>query len=119
MGYLFIGFTILFTVYGQLILKFRVNKHGQLPSGLMEKANYMFHLLLDPFVLSGFLAAFVASFFWMAALTKFEISYAYPFMALSYVIVLVLSVYFFNEPFTLNKILGMAFIVFGIIIIAK
>lgn len=119
MGYIFIGCTILFTVYGQLILKFRVSKHGALPPGLTDKLIYMFQLLLDPLVLSGFLAAFIASFFWMAALTKFEISYAYPFMALSYVIVIFLSVYLFNEPFTLNKILGMLFIVFGIIIIAK
>ncbi|MEQ7050298.1 EamA family transporter [Paenibacillaceae sp. P-4] len=119
MGYLFIASTILFTVYGQLIIKFRVNKYGPLPDGLSEKMSYMLHLLIDPLILSGFLSAFIASFFWMAALTKFDISHAYPFMSLSFVLVFVLSIIFFNEPFTVNKLIGIGFIILGIIFIAK
>ncbi|TMV50795.1 hypothetical protein FE783_08970 [Paenibacillus mesophilus] len=119
MGYLYIAGTILFTVYGQLILKWRVNKYGSLPIDLVDKITFLLKLLLDPFVLSGFIAAFVASIFWMAAMTKFDISFAYPFMSLSFVSVFVLSVLLFKEPVTLYKILGLGIIVVGIIISSR
>lgn len=49
-------------------------------------------------------------------MTKFQLSYAYPFMSLAFVLVMFLSAFFFNEPVTLAKTLGLALIVAGIII---
>jgi len=46
------------------------------------------NFLFDPLIFSGFASAFIASFFWMAAMTKFELSYAYPFMSRVFVLVL-------------------------------
>ncbi len=81
-----------------------------------DKFIFIIQLLLNPFILSGFLSAFVASLFWMAAMTKFDISYAYPFMSLSFVLVFLLSVFFFGEPITFQKVMGVSFIVLGIIV---
>lgn len=119
MGYIFIFCTIFFTVYGQLVLKWRISKHGNLPELLADKLIFIFHLFLDPFIISGFLAAFVASLFWMAAMTKFEISFAYPFMSLSFILVLILSVLLFGEALTLGKVLGLLLVIAGIIITVK
>jgi multidrug transporter EmrE-like cation transporter len=119
MGYLYISGTIFFTVYGQLIIKWRIGRYGQLPDGLPDKINFLFHVLLDPYILSGFAAAFIASFFWMAAMTKFDLSFAYPFMSLAFVLVLILSVMFFREPLTIHKVAGMFFIVTGIFISSR
>lgn len=116
MGYLFIFGTISFTVYGQLILKWKIDQYGSLPELWYEKLIFLFQLLLNPWILSGFLSAFVASLFWMAAMTKFNISYAYPFMSLSFVLVFALSVLLFGEPITGKNIIGISFIVLGIII---
>lgn len=55
----------------------------------------------------------------MAAMTKFELSYAYPFMSGAFVLVFILSVIFFNEIVTWQKILGLAFIVMGIFITSR
>lgn len=49
-------------------------------------------------------------------MTKFQLSYAYPFMSLAFVLVMFLSAFFFNEPVTLAKTLGLTLIVAGIII---
>lgn len=119
MGYLYIVGTIFFTVYGQLVLKWRVNKYGSLPIEMVDKIIFLLKLLLDPFILSGFIAAFVASIFWMGAMTKFDISFAYPFMSLSFLLVFVLSVFLFKEPISLYKILGLGIIVIGIIVTSK
>jgi multidrug transporter EmrE-like cation transporter len=118
-GYVYIFGTVLFTVYGQLILKWRVAQYGQLPAEAGDKFYFLAKLLLDPFLLSGFASTLIAALFWIAAMTKFDISYAYPFMSLAFVLVLALSAWFFKEPLTLNKMLGMAFIVTGIIITSR
>lgn len=116
MGYLYVSLTIAFTVYGQIVLKWQVGQNGPLPEPLAGKMQHLFGLLLNPWVLSAFAAAFLASLAWMAAMTKFQLSYAYPFMSLSFVLVLMLSGVFFHEPVTWPKIVGMALIVAGIVI---
>ena len=56
--FIYILGTIVFTVYGQLILKWRIGKYGELPDQITHKVTYMFNVLLDPFIISGLLSAF-------------------------------------------------------------
>ena len=84
LNHLYIFACIILTVYGQMILKWRVAQYGALPADIYEKLKFIIFLLIDPFILSGLLAAFLASLSWMAAMTKFEISYAYPFMSFKF-----------------------------------
>jgi drug/metabolite transporter (DMT)-like permease len=116
--YLYIAATIGFTVYGQLILKWRIAKFGPLPADSFEKLRFLFSLLLDAAIFSGFLAAFLASLAWMAAMTKFELSHAYPFMSLNFVVVLLLSGWLLGEPVTIQKALGVALIMLGTVVAA-
>lgn len=120
MGYVYIFGCIFFTVYGQIILKWRINLTGSLPEGLWSKVLHLIKLiLLDPFIFSGFASAFIASLFWMSAMTKFPISYAYPFMSLAYVFVLVISVLLLGETLNYTKIIGTSLILFGIIVLSQ
>ena len=116
MAHLYIALTILLTVYGQVIIKWQVSLAGPLPEASKEKLFFIFGLLLNPWIISGFLAAFLAAMSWMAAMSKFPLSYAYPFMSLAFVLVLFLSYFFFKEPLTVSKVVGMGLIVSGIVI---
>jgi len=119
-SYFYIFFTLIFTVYGQLILKWRLsNLKVVLPDDVMDKFFYLIRLVLDPFILSGFIAAFVASLFWMVAMTKFEITHAYPFMSLAPALVFLLGVFVLNETFTMGKVVGLIIIMLGIAITVK
>lgn len=111
--------TIAFTVYGQIILKWRMSKLGVLPDEFLQKLLFLFKALLDPFVFSGFLSAFIASLFWMAAMTKLELTVAYPFMSLAPAIVFILGVVILHETFTLGKVLGILLIIVGTIVTVK
>ena len=117
--YLYIIATIFFTVYGQLILKWRIGTCGDLPSSFLAKLTFLISLLLDPGILSGFVAAFLASLAWMAAMTKFDLSHVYPFMSLNFVIVLLLSGLLLAEPLSLQKIFGVGLIVIGTVVAAR
>jgi drug/metabolite transporter (DMT)-like permease len=119
LGYLYIAGTIFFTVYGQLILKWRIGKYGSLPVDFADKLLFLFKLLFDPLIFSGFVSAFVASLFWMAAMTKFELSFAYPFMSISFVLVFLFSALILREPLTWAKGIGLALIVAGVIVTSR
>src|SRR5699024_3689322 len=116
MGYFYIFGTIAFTVYGQIMLKWRIDKYGDLPADLFDKLQFVLRLLLDQLILSGFLSAFVASLFWMAAMTKFEISFDYPFMIFTFVLVFIISVFLFSDSITMNKVITLDLIVLGNIV---
>ncbi len=119
MGYVYILLTVLLTAYGQLILKWRMNFLPQPPAPLPEKFWYLFKIIFDPYIFSGFFAAFLASLTWMAALARFELSFAYPFMSLAFVVVLGCGYLFLNESITLQKVIGMALIVIGLVIASR
>jgi drug/metabolite transporter (DMT)-like permease len=114
--YLYILATIGLTVYGQLVLKWRIGVYGSLPTDLFEKLQFLLGLLMDPMILSGFVAAFLASLAWMAAMTKFQLGHAYPFMSLNFILVLLLSAWLLHEPITVLKLLGVILIVLGTIV---
>lgn len=111
--------TILITVYGQMIVKWRLIQAGSLPVGLPNKAAFFARLLCDPWMISVILVTPLAALFWFAALTKYELSYAYPFMSLAFVLVLILSAIFFHETVTVPKVLGVLLVTVGLIIASQ
>ncbi len=120
MGYIYIFGCIFFTVYGQLILKWRINQSLSLPEPFFEKSIHLIKLIfLDPFVFSGFFSAFIASLFWMAVMTKFNISFAYPFMSLSFIFVMFGAYYFFSEPLSFYKIIGTILVILGLVFLSR
>lgn len=110
--------TILLTVYGQLIIKWQVATAGVVPAEMQSKFIYLCKLILNPWVISSFIAAFIAAMSWMLAMSKVQLSYAYPFMSLSFILVLICSGILFYEPITWQKIVGIIFIMLGVSISA-
>ncbi len=119
MGYVFIAGTILFTVYGQLILRQQIGELSDVPDGVGLVRFLLTFTFSRPLVLSGLAAAFVASLCWMATLTRFELSFAYPFMALNFVIVVVVAIAAFDEVLNANKIVGLLIVCGGLVVIAQ
>ncbi len=117
MNYLYILGCIGFTVYGQLIIKHRLTYHPPLPVEFSEKMIAVIKMLFDPFIASGLFAAFIAALLWIVALSKFELSFAYPMMSFSFVLVSIFSFLLFNEVMSVYKILGLILIMSGIFIL--
>lgn len=117
MGYLYIFLTVALTVYGQLIIKQQVNAVRFPPDGI-ETLWFIIQFCFRPLVFSGLLAAVLASFAWMAALSKFELSYAYPFMSLNFVLVVFISIVAFGEVLDAYKLIGLGLIVSGVYLLS-
>jgi drug/metabolite transporter (DMT)-like permease len=111
--------SVVLTSYAQLIVKWRVSRAGPLPLDFIKKVLFLVGMLFDPWVMTGLLSALLAGLAWMAAMTKLELSFAYPFVSLSFVLVFVSSAFLFHETITTPKILGMLLIIAGIIVIGR
>lgn len=117
MSYIFIALTVVLTVYGQIVIKWQAVQAGPLPVDAGSKVIFLLRLVfLNPWVLSGLFAAFLASLTWMAAMTRLPLSHAYPFVSFSFVLVVFSGAVFFHEPLTWPKIVGMILIVAGIVV---
>ncbi len=118
--FLYIFGTVGFTVYGQLILKWRLSYFGELPAAFGDKVVFLLRALLDPFIFSGLVAAFVASLFWMAAMTKFDLGFAYPLVTAGLTILTpLLAVALLGEHLTLNRMIAIILIIAGVLIMAR
>ncbi len=115
-AYLMVFATISLTVAGQFIVKWQVLRAGPVPLGFDQQARYIVGLLVNPWVLSAFAAAFLASITWMLAMSKLQLSHAYPMTALTFVLVVLGSAFFFQEPLSLLKLAGLTLIVAGIVV---
>ncbi|MEJ7745174.1 MAG: EamA family transporter [Luteimonas sp.] len=115
-AYCLVASTVLLTVSGQFIVKWQVLRAGSVPTGLQQQLRFIVQLLLDPWVLSAFAAAFLASITWMLAMTKLQLSHAYPMTALTFVLVVLGSAFVFHEQLTPLKLVGLALIVAGIVV---
>jgi multidrug transporter EmrE-like cation transporter len=114
MSYFYIALTIALTVYGQIVIKWQVLNAGAFPDLAPQKIVFLARMFLNPWVISALLAAMLASVAWMAAMTKLQLSHAYPFMSATFVLVLILSGVLFHEPITIPKIMGLGLIIVGI-----
>ena len=118
-GHVFIALTLVFTVYGQLVLKWQMSDVGPLPEGNLSKLGFLLLQFLNPWIMTGLASAFLASLAWMAAMTRLDLTYAYPFMSLAFVIVMAFSVLFLNEPLSMQRILGTLMVVAGLIVMTR
>jgi drug/metabolite transporter (DMT)-like permease len=92
---------------------------GPLPEGQADKVWFLLRQFSNPWVIGGLGAAFLASLAWMAAMTRFELNYAYPFMSLAFVIVMAFSVLFLGEQLNFARIAGTVMVVAGLVVIAR
>jgi multidrug transporter EmrE-like cation transporter len=114
MSYVYVAATVLLTVYGQLVVKWQVAAAAARPGEPTERAAFLISMLANPWILSGFAAAFGAALCWMLAMVKLDLSHAYPFVSLSFVFVLFASAGLFGEPLSVAKVVGVALIVAGV-----
>ena len=115
---LLILFSVLLVDTGQLLLKAGLNNLGSLDFSL-GIVSIFFSIFTNPFVFFGVLFFVASSFFWLLALSKAHLSYAFPILSLGYVIVFVLSWVLFGEQISLLRTFGLVTIVGGVLMLAR
>ena len=105
-NYLYIAGCLLFTVVGQLLFKKAAVD--------LRNATSFWAYIFNPFVICGLASAGVASFSWLKALQAYRLSYAYPFMSLSFLIVALLSAHVLGEQVRTTQWVGLGIVLLGL-----
>lgn len=110
-------FTVLTNAAAQIALK-----RGMMSVGPLSLENGILRtgltIGLNPLVMIGFVLFFVSMGSHLVALSRVDLSYAYPFLSLAYVIIAVYG-YYAGENITPARIAGFALIVLGTIVVAR
>ncbi len=112
--YLYIGLTILFYGMWPIISKKASYDLGQSPENWSDVFPFLLNAFTNIKLIAGLLCAVIASIMWLNALSMSDISFAYPFMALSIVLVLALSPLLFKEHVPWTRWLGVAIVCIGL-----
>ena len=100
------------------MIKARAAAHAAQVAGIAGKLHYLTMMFTDVGVLSALGAAILAAICWMLAVERLQVGYAYPFMALSFVLVPLGSTFLFGEPLPSAQLLGLALIILGVTVSA-
>ncbi|MFD0671305.1 EamA family transporter [Cohnella sp. GCM10027633] len=113
---LLIAISVFLGAAGQLSIKWGTIAHdGKATSAGAMLMNYMTSLP----ILFGLLCYGCSSIVWIFAVARVELSYAYPMVALGYVIVVGCAFLFFNETVGTWKIIGLLTIIAGVIMVSR
>lgn len=111
--------SITFSVVAQFLLK--AGMSGAHVRDILAKPLSPFSLLeilTDRFVLSGFLCYGIGAIIWLAVLSKWDVSKAYPLVGLGFVFTAVLA-FAAGEHITLSRAIGTCLIVAGVFVVSQ
>ena len=107
--------SIIMGAVGQILLKVGANKLGSINTSI----GGLLSIFRNSYILIGLVLFGTSFLLWVKVLTKNELSYVYPMVSISYIIIILASKFLFNEPFTLNKMIGVIAIIAGVFFINK
>lgn len=110
--------SILCGVAGQTMIKIGVSQPGasEASLGLLSLVNM---IVRSPQVLLGLVLYGVGALAWIAVLSRIDLSVAYPFLALNFVLVTVSSQFLLGESVPGMRWLGVLVICGGILLVAR
>jgi len=110
---------VLLNAAAQLLLKAGTNAVGHFEFSAANIVPIGLRLALEPFILGGVACYVVSLVVWIMALSRVEVSIAYPMLSIGYVINAVAAWYLFGESLTALRLTGIGFIVVGVFLVAR
>lgn len=116
-----LSLSVFFNVYGVFVIKYKINELGEMRLNSFHfLVNYFIALLKSPLVISGVILFFLSPFLFAIALSRMEISVAYPVqVGFNFILLLILAFIFLGEHLTINKIIGISLVICSIYFLYK
>jgi len=105
-------------VAGQTAIKLGVSQPGA-ENAAASLVGLLGMIVRSPLVMLGLVLYGAGALAWIAVLTKLDLSVAYPFLALNFVLVALMSRLVLGESVPLLRWLGIAVICVGILVVAR
>ena len=110
---------VLLNAAAQLLLKAGTSSVG---SFAFERANIVpigMKLAFEPHILGGLACYVVSVVVWILALSRVEVSIAYPMLSIGYLVNAVAAYFLFGESVTPMRVAGIGVIIVGVYIVSR
>jgi multidrug transporter EmrE-like cation transporter len=110
--------SVCFAVAGQLTLKSAMQHAGRIEAGELKRpAAIVVRVAKQPRLWAGLVLFGVSSFFWLVVLSRVPLSLAYPFVGISYILIVSFSRFVLHEQVPVLRWAGVAVIATGIVLV--
>jgi len=110
---------VLLNAGAQLLLKAGTNAVGHFEFSAQNIVPIGMKLAFEPHIAGGVACYVVSVVVWILGLSRVEVSIAYPMLSIGYVLNAVAAWYLFGESLTAQKLVGIAFIIMGVFLVAR
>ena len=110
---------VLLNAAAQLLLKAGTNAVGQFAFSAGNVLPIGWKLATEPHIVGGLTCYVVSVVVWIMALSRTEVSIAYPMLSIGYLVNAVAAWYLFDEAVTPARLLGIGVIIVGVWIVAR
>lgn len=76
-------------------------------------------ILMNPWVICGLGLYFFGAVVWLFVLARVDVSFAYPFVGLGFILTLLLGKFVMGDAVTLSRLMGTLFVSVGVLLIAR
>lgn len=110
--------SVLFATAGQLTLKAAMETIGRIGTAQVSDAGQtILRAVKEPLLWIGLILFGISAVFWLVVLSRVDLSLAYPFVGLSYVVIVALARFMFHEQVPALRWIGVTVIAVGIALI--
>jgi multidrug transporter EmrE-like cation transporter len=110
---------VLLNAAAQLLLKAGATRVGEFAFSLDNLVPIGTRLASSPPILAGLACYVVSVVVWILALSRVPVSVAYPMLSVGYVVPAFAAWWLFGESLGVQKLVGIGFIVVGVILVAR
>jgi multidrug transporter EmrE-like cation transporter len=110
---------VLLNASAQLLLKAGTNRVGEFAFTLANVLPIGTRFALSPYVAGGLACYVVSVGVWILALSRVPVSVAYPMLSIGYIVNALAAWWLFGESLGAQKLVGIAFIVVGVFLVAR
>jgi multidrug transporter EmrE-like cation transporter len=110
---------VLLNAAAQLLLKAGTTRVGEFAFTLDNVGPVGWRLATSPHIAAGLACYAVSVVVWILALSRVPVSIAYPMLSVGYVVNALAAWYLFGESLSMQKLVGIAFIVIGVFLVAR
>ncbi len=110
---------VLLNAAAQLLLKAGTNAVGHFEFSAQNILPVGMKLAFEPHILGGLGCYVVSVVVWIMALSRVEVSIAYPMLSIGYVVNALAAWYLFGEALGAMRLTGIGFIIVGVYLVAR
>jgi multidrug transporter EmrE-like cation transporter len=110
---------VLLNAGAQLLLKAGTNSVGHFAFNRDNIIPVGWQLATEPHIVGGLTCYVISVVVWIMALSRVEVSIAYPMLSIGYVVNAIAAWYLFGEALSVTRLVGIGIIIVGVYIVAR